>query len=471
MTWPEAPLVVASCCYLYMPLVLCLYTTHHHHQLIKYRQPHLIVLSGGLLTIYCLGSTIVLLWNASVHAVVCILVCFLAPILALATLLLSAMVVALHYKITELLVAPSEFPGNLIPTLTRYRWLLRSTNQRTCVVALTMIFFAEFLVAAGLAIFLTKQLSPIVDTFHLREAYQRSFAFAGMFVVVNIALFLPAQLLHLDTFGADYYSRHILNTFAGQTILYFHVVLPVWHVYKATLTTRIGVATEKPNVGTELQAYLQEKDGYESFLAFCFTECSYESATEELLAWRCIETFRTMRETPPTIDSIGPSGAMVAAEQVMTMCFGPGAPLATPTLTPLFETIYWSRWAAWKESEPGNKAPPPADFFDEYHRALIGHLASEFLPRFQAQHLSPMNTRSVQGLEMVHQLASFQPALMPQQQSDDSDDVQPYESSTVETSGAPVDSFSPRTPQPNDKTNDDASDCPRPASPTWMLSA
>ncbi|KAF0719108.1 Aste57867_1285 [Aphanomyces stellatus] len=504
MIWPNAaPLVVAMCCYLYMPLVLYLYVRHSHHPLIKYRQPHLIALSGGFLILFCWGTSIVHLANTS--AIVGIVVGFIAPILAMTTLLLSAMVVALHHKITELLVAPSEFPRNLIPTVTRYRWLsshfaarrrrgyvleycqhddcyaptdstiqsMRSSRALYHMIrtlGLTMIFFAEFLVAAGLAIVLAKQLSPIVDTFHLRKAYQRSFVYAGMFVVVGISLFLPAQLLHFDTFGADYYCRHILNTLAAQSILYFHVIQPVVHVLNATSIVRIAsLATAMPDAGTELQAFLQERDHYEACLAFCLTECTIEHATEELLAWRCIETFRTMRETPQTVDGIGPNGAMVAAEQVMAMCFGPGAPLVSPTVTPHFEHIYLTRWAAWQTKETRTKDPPPAEFFDEYQRAIVDHLTGDVLPRFQAQSQSWSNflvrTRSVQGLARVQQLATVS---LPPPRPFHEDDVHSYDSSTLGMSGEPLDltSMIPSS-QPNDLVNDDINKR-RPA--TWVPS-
>ncbi|KAF0719099.1 Aste57867_1276 [Aphanomyces stellatus] len=462
--WPEAaPLALVWCCYLYMPIVVYLYSKHAGHPLIKYRQPHLITPLGCLLTVYCLGGPILLVWNDSSPALVYVFVCNFVPSLAMATLLMSAMVVVLHHKITELLVAPTQFPRDLIPTLTRYRWLLDATNQRTSIAALgcllilphaipmaasgniarmttstfyasrlfnvlLFVFFIELLVAATIAFRLSKQLAPIVDTFHQRQTYRWSFGCAGLFVAFSFLLAIGERFLHIDRLGADYYCRNVLNTLAAQSVMFFNLVLPVYHVctYSIPLTsfittlllvqttTRVTmVATsEMPSHLMELNDYLRERDHYAAFLAFCLISRSGDCATEVLLAWRCIETFKTCRGTASTAahgSTSGPNGALVAAEQVVVMCFGPGAPLASSALRAQFGSIYMDRWAMWKTIDPANA--PPADFFDEFHQALLGDLATNVLPQFQAQSQSwsiyITYIRSLRGLEKVQQMGSI----------------------------------------------------------------
>ncbi|KAF0719098.1 Aste57867_1275 [Aphanomyces stellatus] len=511
--WPEAaPLALVWCCYLYMPVVLCLYVRHRHHPLIKYRQPHLIATTGLLCTIYCLGGPLVLIWNATTPAIAYVLVCYVASILAIATTLLSAMVVVLHHKITELLVAPTQFPSNLIPTLTRTRWLLHPTNQMVCVVGLgcvlavpqvvflaatvdivsttsahiftsrlynlfLLVLLVELLVAAVLAFRLSKQLTPIVDTFHQRVAYRQSFGSSGLFVTLSAVLALPERFLHLDNrLGADYYCRTILHTLAAQCVIVIHLVVPVYHVLKAQSVTRVAVnSIQMPSHLAELHDYLRERDKYAAFLAFCLVACSRDSsATEVLLAWRCIETFKTCRGArPPHPIASGPNGAMLAAELVVVMCFGPSAPLASVALKAEFGSMYMDRWTAWKAKECATA--PPVDFFDEFHRALLAHLTTNVLPRFQVHSQSwltyTQRNRSLRGLEMVQHMSGISSGRKQSTQQQHE-----YLTSNVATHAnegvmAPLGlrGYTMLSAQPVDNVNGDEIECHRPAAPTCPI--
>ncbi|KAF0719100.1 Aste57867_1277 [Aphanomyces stellatus] len=449
--WPEAaPFAVVWGCYLYMPLAIYLYATHLHHPFIAYRQPHLIVLLGCFLTTYCLVGPVIEIWNATSPALAYVLVCYLVPILAMATLLLSTMVVVLHHKITELLVAPTQFPHHVVPTLSRFRWLLQATHQRFCVAALAClfalpyvavlawsidiahlttadlrkspfynvllgIFYSEFLLASALAGLLFQQLSPIVDTFHQRQVYQRCFGYTGACILVNFLVIIPEGVLHFDSLGADYYCRNILSTVAAQCVVYFHIVAPIYHIFQTNTMTRVAAESScinMPSNLSELHKFLHDQDNYATFLAFCLGSCSSESATEALLAWRCIETFRAARGPAPRspIELMADGPDVAAAEYVIGMCFAPGAPLTCPTLSAHFGPLYMHRWAAWMSCGPDMVGHAPhADFFDEYHRALLSHLATDVVPRFEAQSALWSNfihhTRSVKGLKLVQRLA------------------------------------------------------------------
>ncbi|KAF0719107.1 Aste57867_1284 [Aphanomyces stellatus] len=410
-----------------MPVVLYLYVMHLRHPSIKYRQPHLMVFTGFCCTFYCLGMPLTHVWSESIPAIVHVLVVFVCPSLATLSFLLGVSAVIVLHKITQLLVLHPSFSPDTIHQLMRYRWLLYPHVQRPTVVvaslvvtlpyffitlscpgilvapttailrspiylSLSVVSLAEVSIVCVAATAISKHLEPVMDNFHLRQTYQKSIRIAGLLVGLS-SLHLILDRLAGVSIAPNYFVRQILKSLAAHYIVYFHIYLPVRqlaktdHAHRRRIVARSSVGN---SLAHQLERYLDTHEGFDTFLAFC----KLDFRTEELLAWQCIQAFKQ-----DEIDN-------AAADRVLALCLAPHAPLASPSLTPLYGSDLVHRLAMRKTRDADIVGTaPPATFFDEYQSALLHFLATEFFPRFQTQ--SPawqMYSRrrlSLEGLEKV----------------------------------------------------------------------
>ncbi|KAF0683417.1 Aste57867_24541 [Aphanomyces stellatus] len=398
---PTWTLVALTCFYSYMPTALYFYAMHHNHPLIKHRKPHLIASTCGLLTAYSLGSPVVMLWRDTCPAIVFVVVVFVAPIFAITTLLVSALVVVLHHKITELLVAPTQFPLHLVPTLTptagcsaqpinglAFSALALSLPRHFLpVVVFQLVFVGQYMLMAGAAIVLANLLAPLVDTFHQREAYQRSFACAGTLVVVSLLLALVERVFTL------YYSRHLLNSLAAQANVVCHVLLPLRHVCTSSILSLYRPGPSSALVKTRTQV-VAASDAILLHAPSCTRSCKKGPISRPASPFadanvRRKSSWRGNALNPSTRLRPSDASAMARPSRRQTT----SSPCVCTERAPGFANVRASFWSP---------LCPSMDRMEGH--ALLAHLATEILPRFQAHSTC---------WSKVHQLAAAPPPTLP----------------------------------------------------------
>ncbi|KAF0682975.1 Aste57867_24988 [Aphanomyces stellatus] len=340
--------------------------------------------------------------------------------LRLGFLLGVSAVVVLH-KITKLLVLHPSFSPDTIRQLMRNRWLLYPHVQRPILVAASLVValpyilitlaapgmmlaptatllasqiylplsianLAEIAIVCVAATVISKHLELVMDNFNLRQTHQKSIRIAGFLVG------LSTLHLILDRLGVpiapDYYVRQILKSLAAHYIVYFHIYLPMRH-----LRTPSPHVTDH-HVATTVHAH-------------------HILLTPHPPTQTASPTNSSATTTPPRQDVDTPPQGSAAADRVLAMCLAPHAPLASPTLTPLFGPDLARRLAIRKTRDADIVCTaPPATFFDDYQAALLHLLATELFPRFQthapAWQLYSRRRFSLEGLDLLTMVTTKQ---------------------------------------------------------------
>ncbi|KAH9108077.1 hypothetical protein LEN26_005666 [Aphanomyces euteiches] len=323
----DAGIFILWVMHLYFPIALALFVQRSNHSAIKYRQPEITAVTGGLLATFTLARPLITCFGEdSIPISMYIFVDNMLLMIAGVSFILGQAIVVVKFAVTELLIDPRQATEDRVRQVQSLRWLLYPRVQiaiwttATCIVCtpmihvirclpddltivdlmsssnpygqtLSIITATEIVLATAISWALTRRISRVVDNFGLRATYLRiaKYVFACLICcgVITILPFAGATSI-LDEIHAS--TMIILH--GAHVLCVLLIVMPLRQSYLQEETHRNMHLKRHAPAGEldykVLYRFLSTDEGYSVFLAFCRRELE----TDLLLAWQFVEMYK-----------------------------------------------------------------------------------------------------------------------------------------------------------------------------------
>ncbi|KAF0693380.1 Aste57867_15658 [Aphanomyces stellatus] len=325
--------------HLYLPIALVLFVQRSSLSSIKYRQPEVVAVTGAIFTLYTLSLPPIICFGDDVVSVSSrIFVEWALVMIGMVSYILSQLVIAVKFSITEVLLDPRQATEARVHRVQSLRWLLYPRAQILVWVGANGIVCApvfhqilvlpvgftmndynashspiakalriggvlEIAAMTAISWALTRKISRVVDNFGLRETYLSSATYAAACLVLYMIVSVLTAFDVAEILG-DVHLHSMIVMHCAQAVSFFIVTQPLYRSYQNAETHR-EMRIRRRNLQTDvdeleykvLYRYLCTQDGYLAFLDFMRMELS----TDLLLAWHEVEKYKRGEATTDDI--------------------------------------------------------------------------------------------------------------------------------------------------------------------------
>ncbi|KAG9407021.1 hypothetical protein AC1031_001651 [Aphanomyces cochlioides] len=356
----DAGIFVLWVMHLYFPIALALFVQRSNHSAIKYRQPEITAVTGGLLATFTLVRPLITCFgDDSIPISMYIFVDNMLLMIAGVSFILGQAIVVVKFAVTELLIDPRQATEDRVRHVQSLRWLLYPRVQiaiwttATCIVCtpmihvirrlpddltvvdlisssnpyaqtLSIITATEIVLATAISWALTRRISRVVDNFGLRATYLRiaKYVFACL-ICCGVITLLP--FAGVTSILDEIHASTMIILHGAHVLCVLLIVMPLRQSYLQEETHRNMHLKRHAPAGEldykVLYRFLSTDEGYSVFLAFCRRELE----TDLLLAWQFVEMYKR---------------GQVPMSEVYTKVLDPQSTFQVPELSSVVRKMY-----------------------------------------------------------------------------------------------------------------------------------